>query len=71
MKALEARTITEQNQLSLTDALKMIEGEAKRGGKMCMFHNLHADTFTRLLGLGYKISKHTDPMGLEVDRIEW
>lgn len=71
MKALEARKMTEQNQLSLTDALKMIEGEAKRGGKMCMFHNLHSDTFTRLLELGYKVSKHIDPMGMELDRIEW
>lgn len=71
MKASEAREITEQNQLSLTDALKIIEGEAKRGGKMCVFNNLHYETFSKLLSLGYRVSKHTDPIGIELDRIEW
>lgn len=71
MKASEAREITEQNQLSLTDALKTIGEEAKRGGKMCVFHNLHYDTFSRLLSLGYRVSKHIDPIGVELDRIEW
>lgn len=71
MKALEARRITEQNQLSLTDALDTIANQAKCGVKICMFANLHQDTLYRLLELGYKVSKHIDPMGMEVDRIEW
>lgn len=71
MNANEARKLTEENQMSLTDAIKSIEASAKRGDKMCLFPNLHQDTLYRLIGMGYKISKFTDPMGLEVDRIEW
>lgn len=40
--------------------------------KLChCFFNLHQDTITYLLKYGYKISKHTDPMGLEAIRVEW
>lgn len=71
MKATEAKRITEQNQLSLTDALKQIEGAANSGRSAYVFDNLHLDTFTRLIELGYKVSKFTDPMGWDFTKIEW
>lgn len=71
MKAEEAKRLTEQNQLNLDKALKFIDEAAKRGESMCIFSNLHADTFNRLFDLGYTVSKVTDPMGYRFIRIEW
>lgn len=71
MKATEAKRITEQNGVSLTDALKRVEDQAKRGANIVMFDNMNNDTLQQLFDLGYRVSKFTDPMGLEVTRIEW
>lgn len=72
MKATEVRKITEQNQFSLTSAIKQIQECAKTGHNMSMFSNLHEDTFKRLIELGYKVSKFTNPFdGVEFIRVEW
>ncbi|MBS1320315.1 MAG: hypothetical protein HP046_10415 [Parabacteroides sp.] len=71
LPASEARRISEQNQLTVTQAMKIISEDAGRGQTMSLFFNLHQDTITYLLKYGYKISKHTDPMGLEAIRVEW
>jgi len=71
MKATEAKKITEQNQLSLTAALNIIEEQAKAGRNMAMFDNLHDDTFNRIVELGYRVSKFTDPLGVMFIRVEW
>lgn len=71
LSASEARHISEQNQLTVTQAMKIISDDAGRGQTMSLFLNLHQDTITYLLKYGYKISKHTDPMGLEAIRVEW
>lgn len=71
LSASEARHISEQNQLTVTQAMEIISADAKRGQTMSLFFNLHQDTLTYLLKYGYKISKHTDPMGLEAIRVEW
>lgn len=36
-----------------------------------MFDNMNNDTLQRLFDLGYRVSKFTDPIGLEVTKIEW
>lgn len=71
LSAQEARHISEQNQLSVTKAMAIISADASRGQTMSLFFNLHQDTINWLLKCGYKISKHTDPMGLESVRVEW
>lgn len=71
LSASEARHTSEQNQLTVTQAMKIISEDASRGQTMSLFLNLHQDTLTYLLKYGYKISKHTDPMGLEAIRVEW
>lgn len=71
LSASEARHISEQNQLTVTQAMGIISADAGRGQTMSLFFNLHQDTLTYLLKYGYKISKHTDPMGLEAIRVEW
>lgn len=71
LPASEARRISEQNQLTVTQAMKIISEDAGRGQTMSLFFNLHQDSIIDLLKYGYKISKHTDPMGLETTRVEW
>lgn len=71
MKASEARKITDQNGISLTEALKRIEGQAKIGVSCVMFDNMNPDTLQRLFDLGYRVSKFTDPVGFELTKIEW
>lgn len=71
LSALEARHISEQKQLTVTKAMETISDDAHSGRTMSLFFNLHQDTITYLLKYGYKISKHTDPVGLEVIRVEW
>lgn len=71
LSASEARRISEQNQLTVTQVMEIISAKAGRGQIMSLFFNLHQDTLTYLLKHGYKISKQTNPMGLEATRVEW
>jgi len=71
LSASEARCISEKNQLTVNQVMKIILDDAGCGKTMSLFVNMHQDTITYLLKYGYKISKHTDLMGFESIRVEW
>lgn len=71
MKATEARKLTEQNGVSLENALESIRSHANQGIKSHLFDYVNNDVLIKLLDLGYKISKFTDNTGYEITRIEW
>ena len=71
MKATEARKLTDQNGVSLTEVLEQIKKQAERGASAVFYDNMNPDTLQRLFDLGYRCSKFTDPMGIEMTRLEW
>lgn len=71
MKAEEARKLSEEKQIKFDAALKIIKQQAEYGSTSCLFQNLHKDTIEDLMRLGYKLSIHTDPMGIERHVCNW
>ncbi|MBF0577727.1 hypothetical protein [Dysgonomonas sp. GY617] len=71
MKASEARKITEQYGVSLTEVLDQIKKQEERGASSVFYDNMNPDTLQRLFELGYRVSKFTDPMGVTMTRVEW
>ncbi|MFC4673449.1 hypothetical protein [Dysgonomonas termitidis] len=71
MHAKEARKLTEENIRPFEVIIQDIEQSASRGNQMICIPVVTPEYQMKLVELGYKISKHTDPIGLDLTKIEW
>lgn len=71
MHAKEARKLTEENIRPFDNIIKDIELSASRGEQMICIPLVFPEHQIKLIELGYKVSRHTDPIGLEFTKIEW
>ena len=72
MKATEAEKISEENEISLEEIFKEIAGSASNGNRHCIiFGYVHYLKIDKIVSDGYKVSQFTDPMGVDLIKIEW
>lgn len=71
MHAKEARKLTEENIRPFDNIIKDIELSAGRGEQMICIPLVFSEHQMKLIELGYKVSRRTDPIGMEFIKIEW
>ena len=72
MTASEARTISEEKQISIEDVYKRIEETAKYGGRQnCFIGYLSEEVKNVLIRNGYKLSGFQDSIGMDMTKVEW
>ncbi|MDR2004391.1 MAG: hypothetical protein LBQ74_15285 [Prevotella sp.] len=71
MDAKEARKLTEANARPFDNIISGIESSASRGEQMICIPMVMPEQQMKLMELGYKLSKHTDSIGLDFTKIEW
>lgn len=69
--AKEADELSKSNQQSVEEILKTIENQAGYGYRFLMIAYLPQETMVELINLGYTVSKHEDPFGVEQTKIKW
>jgi len=72
MKASEAKRISEENEVSLEEIFKQIEQSASNRNRHCvLFSYVSPSKIGEIISEGYKVSQFTDPMGMDLIKIEW
>ena len=69
--AKEADELSKSNQQPIEEILKTIENQAGYGYRFLMIAYLPQETMVELINLGYAVSKHEDPFGVEQTKIKW
>lgn len=69
--AKEADELSKSNQQSVEEILETIENRAGYGYRFLMIAYLPQETMVELINLGYTVSKHEDPFGVEQTKIKW
>jgi len=72
MKAAEARRLSQEKEISLEEIFKQVKGSASQGNRYCIiFGYVPHLKIAQIISDGYKVSQFTDPMGVDLIKIEW
>lgn len=69
--AKQAAELAKSKQQPVEEILKTIETQAGYGFRFIMIAYLPSETMVELVNLGYTVSKHEDPFGVEQTKIKW